>query len=73
MKTYPLIQFMVKHGRKIALGVALFLLAAGAYGWQVTGHAGCVVGGVLLAVAAYFVLRVCVEVLEVIADTLLPR
>jgi hypothetical protein len=73
MKTYPLIQCMVKHGRKIALGVALLLLAVGVYGWLVTGHAGCVVGGVLLAGAGYFVLRVCVEVLEVIADTLLPR
>ena len=73
MKTYPLIQFMVKHGRKIALAIALLLLAAGAYGWLATGQAGCVIGGVLLASAAYFVVRVCVEVLEVIADTLLPR
>ena len=73
MKTYPLIQFMVKHGRQIALAVALLLLAAGAYGWQATGQLGCMAGGVVLAGIAYFVLRVCVEVLEVIADTLLPR
>lgn len=73
MKTYPMIQFVVKHGRKIALGVALAVLVMGAYAWMVTGLIGCLIGGLLLAGGAFFVLLVFIEVVEVIADTLLPR
>lgn len=73
MKTYPMIQFMVKHGRKVALAIALLILAAGAYGWMTAGRIDCLVAGILLAMGGYFFLRLFVEILEVIADTLLPR
>lgn len=73
MKTYPCIQFMVKHGQKVALGVALLLVAIGAYAWFSTGRTDCLVGGALLAVGGYFFLRIFAEILEVIAETLLPR
>jgi hypothetical protein len=73
MKRYPLIELMAAHGRKIALGVAL-LIAFGAIvragldrnvvalAWTVFGAAVCYVGVRLLA-----------ELIEVIADTLMPR
>lgn len=73
MKTYPMIQFMVKHGQKLALGVALLLLAIGAYAWWATGRLDCLIGGGLLAIGGYFFLRIFAEILEVIAETLLPR
>jgi hypothetical protein len=68
-----MIQFMVQHGRKVALGVALLLLAIGIYAWLATGRIDCLVGGGLLAVGGYFFLRIFAEILEVIAETLLPR
>lgn len=73
MKTYPCIQFMVKHGPKVALGIALLLLAIGVYAWFATGRVDCLVGGALLAIGGYFFMRVFAEILEVIAETLLPR
>jgi hypothetical protein len=68
-----MIQFMVKHGRQVALGIALLLAVIGAYAWLATGRMDCLVGGLLLAVGGYFFLRIFAEILEVIAETLLPR
>lgn len=73
MKTYPCIQFMVKHGQKVAGGVAVLLLVIGAYAWLATGRVDCLLGGALLAIGGYFFLRIFAEILEVIAETLLPR
>lgn len=73
MKTYPMIQFMVRHGQRLALGVALLFVAIGVYAWVATARVDCLVGGVLLAAGAWFFLRVFAEIVDVIAETLLPR
>ena len=73
MKTYPCIQFMVRNGRKVALCIALLLLVIGVYAWLATGRFDCLIGGGMLAIGAYFFLRIFAEILEVIAETLLPR
>ena len=73
MKRYPLIEFMIKHGDIVAIATPALLVASAGYCWAVTGQRGAVYGGVLLAAVGYFVVRLLVEVLQVIAETLLPR
>ena len=73
MTRYPMIEFMVRHGRRVAAGgssvVALFgILSAWRFGepfWLVAGLIGTAGG--------YLVLRSLAEMIEVIAETLLPR
>lgn len=73
MKRYPLIELMAARGRKIALGIALLIAFVAivrvafdrdvvALAWTLFGAALCYIGVRLLA-----------ELIEVIADTLLPR
>lgn len=73
MKRYPLIELMATRGRKIAIVIALVMafiaIARSMFdhdlillGWSIFGAAVCYVGVRLLA-----------ELIEVIADTLLPR
>ena len=73
MKRYPLIEFMIKHGDKVAAGGALLLAASAGYCWFVTGQLSVLMGGIALAAVGYFFIRLLVEVLQVIAETLLPR
>lgn len=73
MKRYPAIEFAARHGRRIAVvGALLFAL----------GSVVCVLrGGPVLALAIglpaalalFALLRLGAEMIEVIADTLLPR
>jgi len=73
MKHYPWIEFLARHGRRVAIGVATLAAAVGAYGFFRTGIPEYLVGSVLGAFAAYALVRVLAELVEVIADTLLPR
>ena len=73
MKTYPAILFFARHGRNLA--VALGVLLALAAGVLFAAGAGTVVlvGGLGLALLTWGVVRVGAEVVEVVAETLLPR
>ena len=64
---------MVKHGQKVALAVALVLFGAGVWGFVCAGAYSWLVAGLLAAVGGYFFLRIFSEIIEVIAETLLPR
>lgn len=73
MPTYPLIQFVVKHQKNLALGAALLLLllfvvAAVLCHAPLVGALGAVLAGVV-----WFLVRLLGEVVQVIAETLLPR
>lgn len=73
MPTYPLIQFVVKRQKSLALGAALVLLAL-----FVAAAAVCHVPllaalGLGLAGVVWFLVRLLGEVVQVIAETLLPR
>lgn len=73
MKRYPLIELMAARGRKIALGIAsliVFLaIARAAFDHDVNALAWSLLG----AAVGYVGLRLLAELIEVIADTLLPR
>lgn len=73
MKTYPAITLVARHGRRaaIAFGVLVFLI-----GFVSAWNAGGVLPLVMAAVAgvvAWAIARLLAELVEVIADTLLPR
>ncbi|MGE0384144.1 MAG: hypothetical protein AB7Q97_05390 [Gammaproteobacteria bacterium] len=73
VKRYPAIELVARHGRTGALVLGL-LSAAGAIGGFLMTHApGRLIGGLLSAAVLYGLLRVGAELVEVIAETLLPR
>ncbi|MES2538480.1 MAG: hypothetical protein V4632_21690 [Pseudomonadota bacterium] len=71
--TYPVVQFLVAHGMKLAIALGLLGALTGFAGavagapwyWAVAGLAG---GALLAGVLASYV-----EVLRIIADTLMPK
>ncbi|GAA4333031.1 hypothetical protein GCM10023144_23800 [Pigmentiphaga soli] len=70
---YPVIRALLARKRRIppAGGIAAVLLGCW-LGWR-TGFAELYPIAVLLGAAAYFALKVAVEVVELVADTLMPR
>lgn len=73
MKRYPAIEFLARHGRRLAWLVFAVIAVVGiACGWLV-GNLAAIPVAVVLAALCGLVVRVGVEVVEVIADTLLPR
>lgn len=73
MKTYPMVNLLLRHGNRMADAAALvmpigaFLLVAYGWAWPT------VVAGILLGAAVYIVAHSYVELVQIIADTLLPR
>ena len=73
MTTYPLITLVVKRQKMLALAAALLLLAlfvVAAWCLDTPLLAGL---GLVLAGVTWFLLRLLGEVVQVIAETLLPR
>lgn len=74
MEQYPAVQFMVAHGRKLAIlvGLALpVLVALGIVfaGWHWVWGVAAIVAGVI----AGFAFRTFAELTQIIADMLLPQ
>ncbi len=71
--SYPVVQFLVARGRGLSYAFALLLLLA-SIAWAfftgsvLIGVAGIIASGVLLGLLLSYV-----EVLRIIADTLLPK
>ncbi len=73
MEQYPMVRLILCHGSRLAAGLAallplgaLLLVAAG-WSWLTLPV------GLLLAVVAYGLLLSYVEIIRIIADTLLPK
>ena len=70
---YPAIHFLVRHGHALAIAVAIVIglggIAAAVVGW---GWAW-IPAGFVLAALAYLLFRSYAEIVQVIAETLLPR
>jgi len=73
MKKYPAIKFTAMYGRKIALAAGLMVGLIGIASGLITGLNATIMFGIAGGLATAAVLRVAVEVVEVVADTLLPR
>jgi hypothetical protein len=73
MESYPLLNFLVTHGRKLALALGMLTLALGfvlsleqsAWSWTFLGAVGGLV--VFLFVASY------AELVRLVTDMLLPK
>jgi len=71
--SYPAIHFLVRHGHALAIAVAAVIALAGiaaalgGWGWA------WFPAGLLLAALAYLLFRSYAEIVQVIAETLLPR
>lgn len=72
MKTYPAMRWMAMHGRKLAPAVAVLIVISGIYGYIRTAIPEFAVGGVLLGLASFGILRVVTELIEVLTEMLLP-
>ena len=71
--TYPLITFVVKNQGLLAVGAALLLLALFAAAAVLCQVPLVGVLGVILSSVVWFLVRLLGEVVQVIAETLLPR
>ncbi len=73
MKTYPLLMLFARHGRRLAYALlAAGLACAALAGWHTGPDARAAIallGALLLAL----VTRLAAEVIEVLAETLIPR
>ena len=70
---YPAIHFLVRHGHALAVVVAAIIglggIAATLAGWSWVW----LPAGLVLAALAYLMFRSYAEIVQVIAETLLPR
>ncbi len=73
MKTYPAITLVARHGRRAAIpiGVLVFLMGLISV-WNASGVLPLVLAAVA-GVLGWAIARLLAELVEVIADTLLPR
>jgi hypothetical protein len=72
-KSYPAIIFITQHGRKLAVALAAALLLASCTAWLLTRSPIGLIIGLPVAAAAWGLMRLAAEVIEVVAETLLPR
>jgi len=73
MKRYPWLEVAVRHGRpaSAALGLAAALAAIACF--VQTRSTATLVAGLAGAAVCYVALRILVDVLDLVADTLLPK
>jgi hypothetical protein len=73
MPNYPVVNFLVRHGHRFAVAVALLPAIAGIYlgfsgwGWPIA------VGGGVAGAILYVLAKSYVELVAIIADMLLPK
>lgn len=72
-KRFPAIQLVAKHGRVAAIAIACLPAVGAIFRFVQHGSATRLLGGLVIAAVFYAVLRLAVELIEVIAETLLPR
>ncbi len=74
VKTYPAVTFIATYGRRVAVGagVGVALIALAIF-FALSAAPILLVAGLIAAGVIWAVLRFVAELVEVIADTLLPR
>ena len=71
--TYPVIGFLVRRGRMLAVLAAALLFLAGTWGAIATGTVWWAACGAVLGLAVWLLLASYVEVLRIVSDMLMPR
>lgn len=70
---YPVIKFLVTRGYALAILLGLIPLAASVWLVSEGGHVAYIAAGAFVGAMLWLVFRSYVEVLRIIADTLMPR
>ena len=73
VKTYPAIQAVATHGRKAALGAGVLMVLASLAHYYFAPAPVWLGIELLVALISFVGLRIGAEMIEVIAETLLPR
>jgi hypothetical protein len=73
IKTYPAVLFVARHGRRLALALSALVALTGIALFALTGSFGLLLASALLSGVAWAGTRLAAELIEVIAETLLPR
>ena len=73
MKSYPAIEAVVRHGQRLAVVGAVLVAGFSVASYAAGGSLLQLAAGLVAAAATYGVLKVAVELVEVVADTLLPK
>lgn len=73
MRTYPWLEGAVRHGRTVAAVLGVVAASGAIAGFLQTHAVSTLALGLLGAAALYVSLRVLVDVLDLVADTLLPK
>lgn len=71
--TYPVVQFLVAKGKVVAGLLAMLVLLASLAGGMAAGSLWLALGGIAASGVLFGLLLSYVEVLRIIADTLLPK
>ncbi|WP_046866706.1 hypothetical protein [Microvirga massiliensis] len=72
-RPYPAVRFVVQHGPRLALGVPVVIFLAGLLGLAFGFGLWLPIGAAITALITFCVLRVFVELVQIIAETLLPQ
>ncbi len=72
-KTYPAVQLVARHGRQLAIAVSAVIAIASVTALLFQGAVIVAIAGLVAAVAVWGFLRLLAEMVEVVAETLLPR
>ena len=73
MKTYPAITFVARYGRRSALPIGVLVMLIRIASTMSEGGLMPMVHALIAGAATWAVARLLAELIEVIADTLLPR
>lgn len=73
MKRYPWLEAAVRHGRPASAALSLVAAAATVLCFVQTRSVAALVAGLAGTVICYVALRILVDVLDLVADTLLPK
>jgi hypothetical protein len=73
MKTYPAIALAARHGRRAAIVIGLLVLLASLVAAVRDGGLIPIIAAFVWGLVAWALARLLAELIEVIADTLLPR
>lgn len=71
--SYRTLYFLVRHGDRVAILVALAPLVAGLWAYAAGLSIGYAVAGICGAAFLYLIMRSYVELVRVIVDMLLPK
>ncbi len=70
---YPVVQFLLRYGSMLSIGVGILPLLGVAVGVLLGAPLWIVLPGIVVSALIWLLLKSYVEVLAIIADTLLPK